>query len=41
MTDEASWALIGAVCGIAVAGAFAWLHVARRIDRALKAAFGA
>ena len=39
MTDERTWLLIGAVCGIAVAGAWAWFSTARQIDRVLERAF--
>lgn len=39
MTDERTWLLIGAICGIAVASAWAWFSVSRQIDAALSRAF--
>ena len=39
MGNEASWAVIGVVCGLAIAGAWAWFSTARQIDRALSLAF--
>lgn len=39
MSDERTWAIIGGVCALAIAGAWAWFSTARQIDRALERAF--
>ena len=39
MSNEASWAVIGVVCGIAVAGAWAWFITSRQLDAAFDLAF--